>query len=152
MALPDEVRDTYYDKSCDVCEDIIGADDEEYECKRCHKTICEECLNHYECHVCNEEDDDAWEASDDVCVNCLLRCKACNVKFHSGKCQAEHQKHCNPKSRAERAFASAKKAVGEAQLALAEAEEELEAASSEMDRVNATSSQKRKRNWTYSWT
>jgi hypothetical protein len=82
--------------------------------------MCEECRCNCECHVCDEKGDDEgdnydhrWDSTNDVCKNCLKSCKTCKVKFHPGKCKEEHNKNCNLKGRAERAYASAKGAVSD---------------------------------------
>ena len=92
--------------------------------------------------MCEEKEDDQggnydchWENIYDICENCLKSCKTCNLKFHDGKCKVEHQKTCNHKGRAERAYASVKGAVEgkeeeiqETKRTLAEMEGELKAA------------------------
>lgn len=119
--LPDDVWESYYDQPCDICEETIHWRDEEHgACNICKKTMCEDCRCQNECHVCNEKGDDDgdnyddnWDFPDGVCNDCLESCETCKVKFHGGKCKADHKKKCSSKGRAERAYTSAKEAVSD---------------------------------------
>lgn len=144
--LPNDVWESYYDCPCDICEETIHWRDEEHgSCGMCESTMCEECHFHRQCQVCTDKEDDDdgnngdpdWDGPTDVCENCLESCETCNVKFHSGKCKAEHKKHCSLKGRAKRAYATAKEAVLEKEVEIHRAKMHLATLESELENAKA---------------
>ncbi|CAJ1939660.1 unnamed protein product [Cylindrotheca closterium] len=128
--LPHYQYEHYYDQLCECCENEMVSQDERLEeggeCKKCHKTMCEDCREGELCDECEET----------ICDNCAGSCEFCpNVKFCED-CLGEHKQGCSRLTRAERKLEKLNESVESKKWEQADLKRRLKEISQELDDAN----------------
>jgi len=119
-------RDT---RICEECEEEeIDLEDDDWDvCGDCQRTMCSDCIRS-RCDFCKQQEekgDHLYVENSVLCEMCTETCEDCEDMCFHKPCLVEHMKVCTKKSRAQRAFTSAKKQREQTQESLNEARTQL---------------------------